>query len=81
MVKDWKANLEFLQEFDIVCRVLVAQSEYAFRPDLQLKEGGFVALFPIVYASLCDCGEVHFWRDAKDKSAKCLGFLESDPAQ
>ena len=81
MVDDWRKNLEFLQVLDIVCRVLVAKSEYASRPDLQLKEGGFVALFPLVYASACDCGKVHFWMDAKEKSAKCLGFLETEPAQ
>ena len=79
LVEDWKKNLHFLQALDIVCRVSVTkrpESEFIIRPALQLRDCGFIALFPLVYASLCDCGKVHFWTDAKDNSAKCLGFLE-----
>ena len=61
LVESWKEGLNELECVDISCRVV--------------KDRTVSAPYPLAFASLCDCGKVHFHVDAEGPAAKRLGFL------
>ena len=80
LVKQWKEELKMLEIMDVSCRVVVddeyVQQMYNDRSTHQVCRTKCV--YPLIFASKCDCGQVHFCIDAEDDSAKCFGFLKAD---
>jgi len=64
LVQRRKEEFNMLEVMDVSCCVV--------------KDQRASGLYPLVFASICDCGTVHFHIDAESAAAKCLGFLKSD---
>ena len=85
LANEWRAKLNMLEDLDVVCRV-IRDGKYITRLEIEalmkllplVDDEIVVCFFPLLFGSKCDCGRMHIWTDAKDASAKCLGFLEPD---
>lgn len=68
VVNRWKVELKMLELMDVSCHLIV-DDKYTFR------------LYPLVFATKCDCGAIHYHIDAESAAAESLGFLKPDETE
>ena len=80
LVNRWKEELKLLELMDVSCRVIIDDkySGYAHAEFYSVRTSLRLYLYPLVFATKCDCGTVHFHIDAQSEAAQCLGFLAPD---